>query len=1278
MSVLRDKYHVLAPRAEYLYDKVILAQAWKKSHAYVRKHNWYADTLELDCSAVTLDALLDLWSSELRSGEYRPAPVRLVPAPKNGVWVFNPERDGGWGPRSKEDQKTALRPLAHIGIRDQTIATAVMLTLADCIESAQGETFKDPERAAEARVASYGNRLYCQWEHSRKKKRSTASFSWGNSDTYSRYFQDYQRFVERPGAIAQKLSIRESSNRIYIIKLDLSGFYDNIDHARLLACLEAEYETFRRGRLALPEADTEFWDIASRSLSFEWAADDHSLRDLLRNGELPRGLPQGLVASGFFSNAYLLDFDRSIQEGLGDLQQTDDVAFKVHDYCRYVDDLRLVVSTMSEMDLDALGAVVSDWVQTHLDQAIVVGEGSSAKLTINSGKTEVEIFSAVGGQSGVAARMKTLQHQLSGPFDMAALHQLEGGLDGLLALAELDLGESDEDTDDTSELQLACVARPKLEVRDDTLTRFSAYRLTKSLRLRRSMTDLGQNDTAKAGFDHEFEVTGRRLVAAWARNPSLVQVLRYGLDIFPSPNLLDPILEALRRQLDSCPRQRHVAFYVIAELLKAGATETGWRDAKDVSFKPGDISKYRSRLTSFAAEMTSRPNTPWYVLQQAAVFLATQRTNAALPVAKPELELHRLLADFVDGKNTHRTSLPGDVISVSLVGHQLLADEMHYKRWFDTFARGRKKEVIASALEILGLNQPDLFRLLTWTAVKGGKGRQRLVPEYLRSSATQLRQQPKVGLAENEWMSLAATFNAKDNPFIQENALLQLARGLAAIFSEPGVDPERLMPSSIQIRCRDWRRLLDPTPVEQPRLEIERVEEKESSDPRYRTPEWCDRKFAWMYAIGRILRSAATGEVDFTARQWILREDPGRYTGIRSTWQKRRCGMFHAASALGGSMSPITPWFSELLLRLLQWPGIRADANLVVDFDAVLSPKSFIKLIDKRLSAQAEIFGVSSRLPVYVYPVEWQLRGGSKLRVAMVQGLMPLVGDFKKHGVLLDKPGYRERHREHTASLINLAYRQLLAHRLASDKSEPSKIAVDLIIFPEYSIHPADQDLVRGLSDATGAMVFYGLVGVQDPSDGKPVNIGRWLVPQRRGGKRSWIEVDQGKWNLTEPEVKLKVKPWRPYQVIIELRENGQAPYRIAGSICYDATDIALAADLRDVSHMYVVAAMNKDVKTFDSMVGALRYHMYQHVIVANCGEFGGSTAQAPYDQEHHRLIAHVHGSHQVAISLFEVDVDHFGPKLIAAPNGKKKKAADTRMGKTPPAGLKRNKVSAK
>ncbi|HFZ1458720.1 TPA: hypothetical protein ACIJSR_006129, partial [Pseudomonas aeruginosa] len=162
----------------------------------------------------------------------------------------------------------------------------------------------------------------------------------------------------------------------------------------------------------------------------------------------------------------------------------------------------------------------------------------------------------------------------------------------------------------------------------------------------------------------------------------------------------------------------------------------------------------------------------------------------------------------------------------------------------------------------------------------------------------------------------------------------------------------------------------------------------------------------------------------------------------------------------------------------------------------------------------------------------------------------------------------------------------------------------------------------------------------------------------------------------TPEEQGLGISSWRPYQVVIELLDPADAsamPYRLTGSICFDATDLALAADLRDESHMYVVAAMNKDVKTFDGMVAALRYHMYQHVLIANIGEFGGSTAQAPYDKEHRRLISHSHGSEQLAISVFDVRMEDFGPELEAAkPGSSVTKTVSERIGKAPPAGLKR------
>lgn len=38
-------------------------------------------------------------------------------------------------------------------------------------------------------------------------------------------------------------------------------------------------------------------------------------------------------------------------------------------------------------------------------------------------------------------------------------------------------------------------------------------------------------------------------------------------------------------------------------------------------------------------------------------------------------------------------------------------------------------------------------------------------------------------------------------------------------------------------------------------------------------------------------------------------------------------------------------------------------------------------------------------------------------------------------------------------------------------------------------------------------------------------------------------------------------------------------------------------------------------------MVEALHYHMYQHVVLVNSGEFGSSYAMAPYKEHHENLL---------------------------------------------------------
>ncbi len=49
----------LEPRLEYLKEKYVLIQAWKKTANYIRNRNWYSDTLELDRITINLPEFIE-------------------------------------------------------------------------------------------------------------------------------------------------------------------------------------------------------------------------------------------------------------------------------------------------------------------------------------------------------------------------------------------------------------------------------------------------------------------------------------------------------------------------------------------------------------------------------------------------------------------------------------------------------------------------------------------------------------------------------------------------------------------------------------------------------------------------------------------------------------------------------------------------------------------------------------------------------------------------------------------------------------------------------------------------------------------------------------------------------------------------------------------------------------------------------------------------------------------------------------------------------------------
>ncbi|MFT7158016.1 MAG: hypothetical protein ACI8Q1_003042 [Parvicella sp.] len=495
-------------------------------------------------------------------------------------------------------------------------------------------------------------------------------------------------------------------------------------------------------------------------------------------------------------------------------------------------------------------------------------------------------------------------------------------------------------------------------------------------------------------------------------------------------------------------------------------------------------------------------------------------------------------------------------------------------------------------------------------------------------------------------VALLGVIKRQDNPFAHENALLKM---LHTALSRDERFEKDLDLANCKVSCKDWGKIqsMEPDII---------IELKWFNDEAlHPIPEWVFDEHKPLYRIGTFLRCCLLGSVDWSATNSAFTDQAG-YFGLKTSFYKRQLGMMHSPEAINGEQAPMSSWLTGLLFHLLQWPGVKLHDG-GYSWPTQWNLKSLKELIKKRIEYQKRFYCHNSGIPGYVERVklDWP-EDKSDLKVVMVQSLLPLKKDFREHGLMLDNANYKARHRRHVASVAELILHKVNSQNSIDDNEFDKKNNIDLIIWPELSVSQDDVDILLRLSDKSGAMIFSGMTFTHLPGVEGPNNIAKWIVPKKQASGRQFITRLQGKGNMMQDEVG-KVKPWRPYQLMIELMHPmfpEKEGFILTGAICYDATDIKLSADLKNKSNSYIVSALNKDVSTFDSMVDALYFHMYQHVTLVNTGEFGGSVAKAPYAERYEKLITHVHGANQVSISSFDMNMFDFRDIGKSLRSGKK------------------------
>lgn len=1224
----------ISPSLSDLGRECVLVQAWKKSIQYIRSHNWYADHLELDLTALSLPSFIEELSVVVQSRKLTSNALRMVPAPKSHRWRYKAKFENEneiWETTDLTIKK--LRPLAHVSVRDQVLATAMMLCLADRVETRQGNP-KLPINFEQYRsqVVNYGHRLFCDSYGTQQKHR------WGSTKLYRQYYEDFVKFNERPNLVLQEHS-SDIKFDTAIIQCDLSKFYDRVSPQLLHKKVRALQDT---------PAEDSFFDLFEKL--FNWSWDDEALakqyaeENNIAGGYLNVSLPQGLVASGFFANVVLLDFDRALISSFGK-EIADGVVLL--DACRYVDDIKLVVQLKKGIRESDAQALVLPWLNTSLTE-------SAPGLVFNMEKTKTTIAGRedrfLVKQSETANR---IQRRVSGGFDVALGTDLIGAIEGFFHTQVRFDSDGDEGNDRKTKFMLGTT-----DMRDDTAKRFAAgkfRRVFRSLRPLLESNNVGFSskdvdfdedpdvtpstavNLSKQEMDEKAHLFASMLIESWVENPSNVRLLRVALDMVPDEQYLTKVLELLRGVWSVPARdrsQRDVALYCLAELFRAGATETGMVGDNDCLPKGADLGKYQELLLKEAnSVLDCHATMPWYVLQQVALFVCAQNDLPTIEKISlcdsTSLLQHKLLARYLlDPYSIAQEQIPAFyVIAKNAFGISSTANQLS--------SRLISQKLFKSIIQISPQSAAYLYRIC------GSANKVRLSDLAKLLGCTE----PTVGA---ETLTLAELAIQVPNPFHYEANLLSLAKCLLN-HVETG-RPDFLTPW--EIACKVHIADDDATYPEYQPDSFEITTAEPQSTAFFKAPDGCDSEDRLKFTVGQLLRFALTGTLDNRRNEATDggTYKIGRYRPPTSHWEQYRYGSYFGRSTFGSDWLPMSSWSESLLIELLQWPGCANKGQKRLIDIAIEVDERLLKL-RRHYGKASKLMFLEQRAP---YPGKAPAKWNRSLRVGIVQSIVPDMGIFKAHADQpeLNDPAIRNQHRSHLSAILEGVKQMLRIRDTHRSQKEGEFGTIDLLVFPELSVHPSDINAVLlPFVRSRRCIVLAGLVYHKHES-GDLINSALWLIPEWSEAHGLQIRrIEQGKAYLTKEELMLTPcpAPFRPAQWIIEFpwSSDSQADVlRISASVCFDATDLRLISDLKTRSDIFIVCALNKDVATFDRMAEGLHYHMYQGVLVVNNGEFGGSSFYLPYCDLHNRQVLHLHGQPQAQIAFVEISPE----KMLSRP----------------------------
>lgn len=1210
----------LTPSLEVLNSEPVLVQAWKKTSDYMRYHNWYADTLEIDYQSIRLPYFIKEISKELDKKGYTSSPLHLVPAPKSHKWEIH---DNTWGPREGQNVHEKMRPLSHVCLKDQVVATAIMLLLADRVETLQGDpalSVFSPENRKN--VVSYGNRLFCDREGGFLRHR------WGSAKTYRQYYTDYQTFLNRPEIVVRQCMHNRNTRFEYaIIQCDLSKFYDRVSPKQLVAAIKKTVPDMEESLSQLVEQLFAWrWDTKDQ----EWVTKYAKVHEI--DGFDTIALPQGLVSAGFFANLVLLDFDDAIREYLGEYALS---GYKILDYCRYVDDIRIVAripKRTKPISLEKINQDITSWLQNIL-YATAKGLKIETSKTCTTVEGREDQF--LVPQSKIANR---IQRSCSCTIDMLKGTELISEIEGFFFAQNKLSPEKPMQTSTTFTKGIS-------DLRDDTAARFAAGKFRRVFRSLRPLLDSDDFDQANMYFslpklvltkeqlDTRAELFSLMLIERWVEDPSNIRLVRIALDLYPCAKTLKKIIEYLRDGWNGQgedPYVNQVKLYCLSEIFRAAAVETGIVNNTDCLPEHCDLHLYHSVLYDYACEiMDYTHKCPWYLTQQIYLYLIAQNKASIINFQsipeKHNLCLYKDFIGFINGNSSlrYRDRCHHSILAYSAFGLSEVLRKQKFDRLFFEHLATSSPQTAQCYWD--GLSSPNKKRYANYGTMHG----------LCRNIKN-----------DRKTCDLPYLCHSPMNPFLNEINLLYLARFIVQYLAG---NHELLSPWQILYNGDFSEKLFNEKNVG----EFLKIDDKlfevdgnvRIASKLFVMPTWVEsQEHRISYTLGMVLRFALIGNINYYGvKSTITTSAKNKYTTPVCHWLKKRYGSFNGRNAFAPDWLPLSSWMERFLMHLLQWPGCKTSPKINFgDLHSEISNR--ISELEEKTGAASKLLFLEQDAPLPYPPSD--MKWHRSLRIGIVQSVLPNLDTFKDNSndVELNDNEVRKKLRQHLVSIIS-GIEQMLRIRITHrPQSEEHNSLLDLLVFPEIAVHPDDvRTILLPFVRRYRCIILCGLVfhKLNSVNESKLINSALWLIPEWSKANGLQIkQIQQGKYHLTDYEKNIpNLIPFRPAQWIVNYKWNSTLPpLKITAAVCYDSTDLALASDLKSKSDLFIVCAHNKDVGTFDRMSESLHYHMYQGIVIVNNGKFGGSNFYIPHKESYDRQLLHVHGQPQAQISFAEIN----------------------------------------